>query len=315
MGVYVSSSLKIVWALDPYADVKKTWKRAAQVVRALQRSRRCSVQPVYVLGAEGLNWVSPLNATEADRFVPQVQKKMSAVLERLGLRDAVLPPRVIVSRHYSVRQDVAELVRFADRWSADLVVINTHARTGMRGMVLGSFAETLLFRAKFPVLFVSPHTREIKSLKRVLMPTDFSPGSRRVLKDLAGVLRRTAATVTLYNRIPYPIQAFADAGVTLAGGGWLSVDEFVASDQRAREKLAAPFGKMIRAEGIKCEVLVAEGESRISDDIMRVAGRQKADVIAMGSEVGPLSQWLIGSMARNVIRESDLPVLVQHYPR
>lgn len=46
------------------------------------------------------------------------------------------------------------IVEAAEAWGADLVVVGTHGRTGVRRLVLGSVAEYVVRHAKCPVLNV-----------------------------------------------------------------------------------------------------------------------------------------------------------------
>lgn len=47
-----------------------------------------------------------------------------------------------------------QIVRLAGRWHADLIVIGTHGRTGVRRFMMGSVAERVVQRSPRPVLTV-----------------------------------------------------------------------------------------------------------------------------------------------------------------
>jgi nucleotide-binding universal stress UspA family protein len=49
-----------------------------------------------------------------------------------------------------------EIVAYANRVSADLIVMGTHGRTGIRRVLLGSVAEQVLRQARCPLLVVPP---------------------------------------------------------------------------------------------------------------------------------------------------------------
>lgn len=50
------------------------------------------------------------------------------------------------------------ILRAAEEWAADVIVLGTHGRTGLQRVVLGSVAETLVRHCKVPVLLVrGPH--------------------------------------------------------------------------------------------------------------------------------------------------------------
>lgn len=49
-----------------------------------------------------------------------------------------------------------EIVAYANRVAADLIVMGTHGRTGIRRVLLGSVAEQVLRQARCPLLVVPP---------------------------------------------------------------------------------------------------------------------------------------------------------------
>jgi nucleotide-binding universal stress UspA family protein len=59
---------------------------------------------------------------------------------------------------FSTMQGMAadEIVAYANRTAAELIVMGTHGRTGLRRVLLGSVAEQVLHKARCPVLVVPP---------------------------------------------------------------------------------------------------------------------------------------------------------------
>ena len=56
-----------------------------------------------------------------------------------------------------VGADVAgAILRMAENHHVDLIALSTHGRTGLRRLVLGSVAETVVRRAALPVLTFPP---------------------------------------------------------------------------------------------------------------------------------------------------------------
>lgn len=61
---------------------------------------------------------------------------------------------VPVEAHASFGAPWREIVRLAEDYEADLVVVGTHGRTGFERMLVGSVAETVVRHASCPVLVV-----------------------------------------------------------------------------------------------------------------------------------------------------------------
>lgn len=57
-----------------------------------------------------------------------------------------------------------EIIRTAETWDADLIVMGTHGRTGLLHLLLGSIAEHVLRHSKIPVLVVPSKNNRSKSL-------------------------------------------------------------------------------------------------------------------------------------------------------
>ncbi|MFZ1679120.1 MAG: universal stress protein [Saprospiraceae bacterium] len=47
-----------------------------------------------------------------------------------------------------------EILHTAEKWEADLIVMGTHGRTGLRHLLMGSVAEYVLHHSKVPLLIV-----------------------------------------------------------------------------------------------------------------------------------------------------------------
>jgi len=71
-----------------------------------------------------------------------------------------------VSTHTLVRlgSPAREIIEAARSLPADIIVISTHGRTGLKHVFLGSVAEHVVQRAPCPVLVVREHEREILDL-------------------------------------------------------------------------------------------------------------------------------------------------------
>jgi len=65
-----------------------------------------------------------------------------------------------VERRLEIGDPPTEIVRLADLWKCDLIVMGTHGRTGLRRVLMGSVAEAVLRKATCPVVTVrGQHSR------------------------------------------------------------------------------------------------------------------------------------------------------------
>jgi nucleotide-binding universal stress UspA family protein len=108
------------------------------------------------LGSEGY-------AGPSSDLLLQVRKAGEAILEQA--RDTTQAEGVPVDTvaHENVSGRLSELVADeAAKWPADLVVLGTHGRRGVRRLVLGSDAEQIARTAPVPVLLVRDKTQDME---------------------------------------------------------------------------------------------------------------------------------------------------------
>jgi universal stress protein A len=81
----------------------------------------------------------------------------SRATEREKLQSVQAPSADVIVEHRLVEGDAAaEILRAAAEIHADLIVLGTHGRTGVRRLLMGSVAEQVVRRAPCPVLTAKP---------------------------------------------------------------------------------------------------------------------------------------------------------------
>ena len=90
-----------------------------------------------------------------ERNAPYLEARAAEALESVGAGEG---PRVIP---HVLTGDVArEIIRMADDVEADLIIVGTHGRRGIRRLLLGSVAEHVTRWASCPVLVMRPRHYE-----------------------------------------------------------------------------------------------------------------------------------------------------------
>jgi nucleotide-binding universal stress UspA family protein len=84
-----------------------------------------------------------------------LERDARRLLDERAQRSALTP---IPLQFVAFGEAAAEIVRTAREWSADVIVIGTHGRAGVRHLLLGSVAEAVTRHAPCPVLLVRPPT-------------------------------------------------------------------------------------------------------------------------------------------------------------
>jgi nucleotide-binding universal stress UspA family protein len=197
-----------------------------------------------------------------------------------------------------------EIVRIAEKIEADLIAMGTHGRTGVRRLLAGSVASTVLVEAHCSVLALCTGQGQYTGgeLRGILHPTDFSKASlvaRRVARSLA---RDHGARLIILHVAP--------VNVYLEGRLAAEFDtvDYRHSLDAIRKRLDGPDLMY------SVETLLTRGFG--AEEILRVAQQIDCDLIVMGTHGRTgLSRLLMGNTAESVLPRADCPVLVVKPPR
>jgi nucleotide-binding universal stress UspA family protein len=231
--------------------------------------------------------LSELRYVESDP--PQVEdmrmaaeRLARATLEGEAQTSGVVRARrqVVVERRSPTAATMAAAVR---RLGADVVVMAPHDR-GILSRVLGfSLTEATVDRLEgaVPVLCARGKARPYR---RILVPTDFSAGSRRSFRLAARLAGLSRATVTVLHAVAHP----ADADGALA-----SLRRFIPHE------LAHLAPQLVVEAGEPCAVILSVAKTIDADLVVLSTGGRDS-----------LRDAVLGTHAQRVIRHAPCPVLV-----
>ncbi|MGN6086390.1 universal stress protein [Trinickia sp.] len=136
-------------------DGSETSARAFDAALRLARESGAQLVPLYVVDV-------PLVGADAPGYDPSIVRdalyeegshvnaQAVAKMEREGVTGT---PRVVETS--PLGDDIAHcILRVANEWPADVVVMGTHGRRGFRRLILGSVAERFVRIAACPVLLI-----------------------------------------------------------------------------------------------------------------------------------------------------------------
>ncbi len=201
----------------------------------------------------------------------------------------------------------AHLLDLAKEDQADLIVVGTNQRRGLKRFWLGSVSRGILHHAPTNVACVpmfeaeEESTEHLPSFKRVLIATDFSKPGNKAVAFAYGAAQRGGEVSLLH--------------VISPGAGFRSETK-AESERRTKRKqelvrrLEALVPDDARARSIQSQVEVAEHQQP-AVAIAQAAERIGADLICLGSSGrSGLKKQLLGSVTEAVLRRSQRPVLV-----
>lgn len=175
----------------------------------------------------------------------------------------------------------------------DLVIARTSGKRGLQRILYGSVVDEICRVAKCPVMTVGPYLiprREV-SFRSIILPTDLSQHSQRVLPVVEALAHRYGSAITVLHVLPE---------------GWQQRHDYDSLQESARRLMSQGFEAALSQH--PCECVCETGDP--VEMILRTAQRRNADLIAMGVHHAfePGIQMCPG-VASRVVSEAHCPVL------
>jgi nucleotide-binding universal stress UspA family protein len=139
-------------------DGSDTSSRALAAAVELARESGAQLQPLYVVDVPLMVYDVPAYDPSYVRnaLVEESARVLADAAARMAGAGVKGSPRMIETD--LTGDDIAHRIRLAaDEFDADLVVMGTHGRRGVRRLMLGSVAERFVRIANRPVLLISAH--------------------------------------------------------------------------------------------------------------------------------------------------------------
>jgi nucleotide-binding universal stress UspA family protein len=209
---------------------------------------------------------------------------------------AARPPHVPqVREHMVTGRPADEILRCAEHFKADVIVMSTHGASGVRKLVFGSVTERVLRNTYLPVLVTPGADRGPESLdtwmatiKRMLVPVDFSDWTPQQVAIARGLAEALHSELLFAHVMP-------------ADGEGLS-----------RPDVHHRMDELIRSvpSELRAAMTIARGDAAV--EIARLAREREANLIVMGLHSSPSKRQHMGHVTYRLLCEA--PVLVVAWP-
>ena len=240
----------------------------------------------------------------AARLVEQAE----ALAERGAERVRRVFPQWAVGHEAQSGSPAFELLRRADEWQPQLIVVGSHGHTALGRFVLGSVSQKVLTEARTSVHVARRATGSGESAARVVLGVDGSPGARAAARAVAargwtpGSEVRVVVAQDLMKAFPaslldVPAEESAD------GAGQAQAEQFAAA---ALEELRAGLGD----RGVTVSSVVDDGPPKQA--LVRLAEEFGADCIFTGATgySSRVERFLLGSVSAAVAARAHCSVEV-----
>lgn len=200
-----------------------------------------------------------------------------------------------------------EILRRAETFEPDLIVVGSHGRSAVNRLILGSISQKVLAAANCSVRVARGKVELEQPLasERIVVGFDGFPGAQAAVNAVAARNWRAGSEVLLV--------AAADPLAPTTIGRFLPpivewVEEERKNEQQRIEQLAADAAQILRERNLKTEIAVQTGNPR--QILVEQAARWHADSIFVGANAvgGQFERFLLGSVSAAVAARAHCSV-------
>jgi nucleotide-binding universal stress UspA family protein len=293
----LNSIRKIIVPTD-FSDLSKV---AARSAASLAMPEAASIHLLHVIRLPFLHTTYDLNVPEAvwEGLRKDTQEGMDEIrleLEGLGVTDV----HQIISELLPPAEAIVQSVKKLD---ADLVVMSTHGRHGLKHALLGSVTERTVRTSPVPVLSVKGQGIGESPIQRILLATDFSSHAEQALSLACSFAKRFGAHIDILHVLdesPDYIKTFSAAIVS-----------FEKQVRAMTEEHLETMGEQLRAANLSAKTHLQKGVA--VEMIASEAERLGSDLIVMGTHGHTgFTHLTLGSVAERTLRFAPCSVLTTH---
>ncbi len=238
----------------------------------------------------------------------QLRQESIAYLKRL---EAKLQLRDKVQTRVVEGHPVERLLEVCKEFSADLVVMTSHGRSGFERWLLGSVTESFARRSPAPVLILrGSNPVHLPLGKKILVTLDGSTTAEAILPVATSLAEQAQGELVLFHSYHDGVSnsfEFADHELYPPKEGERGLDEVADIARTYLDK---------KVETLKSSSVKAVGKSSKSypaEAILEMAEAEDVDLIALTSHGATgLTKWIFGSVAEKILRHADRPILIKN---
>ena len=218
---------------------------------------------------------------------------------------AALAPRFQTVDTQVVEGDARNVIlRAAEAWQADLIVLGARGLGAVAAALLGSVSIGVARHAHCSVMVVKAGT---PCLRSALVAIDGSSHSEAAVAFLAQLPLDAALVVRVVGVVERPRYP-ATTPAVVAGLVSEAIEKLTEERRAALDTaLANAAARLTRVKTLERQILVG----RVVDEIVEAAGRPDVDLVVVGARgVGALERIMLGSVSEGVLRHANRPVLI-----
>ena len=290
-------------------DFSKMSVQAVQIAKQLARRFGASMHLAHVRQFNyAADFVTPAPPMVPFSFMPYEQNAEQTALKELKTVASECGVSSATCDVLGGAPPFDEICRLAQTIPADLVVMPTHGRTGLKHVFLGSTAERIVQHSSCPVLVTRGDALQAQGVSRfriktILVPVDFSNCSREGVRYAIAFANEFGAKIVLLHAT-YLGYVYSSEGTAV-----YDIPSLQKAARKTAEHKMREFVRSVNFGRIKYEAVFTEGSPVL--DICAFAKDHDVDLIITSTHgFTGFTHVLIGSIAEQVVRHAPCSVLV-----
>jgi nucleotide-binding universal stress UspA family protein len=289
--------MKVFWTFDPFEENKTLRKLGLGLLKSIRQASD-KVSAVYVASDEELVSARPVAANAGRKFSVVAAEKIKSELSAIGAKGVEIS--IAAEPRFSLTASVKTLVNHVAKNKVDLLLSSTHGRMGVKRLLLGSFAETLIHFSKTDLLLFNENTKIPAGKPQILLYAhDFS---RKGDEGMSRAIEYASAWGSELHVFHAPKPSYA---VRFKGQ-----DAAVESYRKKVDAKVEKIHHQLKENGLRGTVSLVTQLKPVIDLIYATARKLDADMVLASAQSGRIAALLGGSVTRQLIREAKIPTLV-----
>jgi nucleotide-binding universal stress UspA family protein len=219
-----------------------------------------------------------------------------------ALADRMAPEGPSISLTIRIGDPAATIVREAQDDGETLVAMATHGRTGITRLLLGSVTDQVLHQGGMPLLLFRPQPGHASSTGRprtIIVPLEGSAFSEEALPVAVALARTLNARVLVAGVLALHVLAPVPAAPAI----------FIPTPSDEMQGYIDGRVEALSSQGVEAEGLVLRGDA--ASQILQLEATTPDSLVVIPTHArSGIARTALGSVAEDVVRRSENPVLV-----
>ena len=265
-------------------------------------------------------------------FLVNVQKKIpssienklkNGVVEELQNAEsrAILKPakKKLEEAGYKVKSKVCfgrateNIVKVSKEIKPDLIIMGSHGRTPVKGLLFGSKTSSVLASTKAPMLVLRKESQYAEDRMRVGICIDGSEYSNAAIKYAQQHMQLFGKDPIFYLiNVITPHSGLIIPEVSAFGAPAMTKEEFEREQRIPFDEKVEPIYEELRNKDIEAKVVLLKGDP--SEEIAKYAVENNLSLLILGTHGrGAFTSMMMGSTAMRIGSACHLPLLLVHH--